>query len=98
MGQQIQVSTKTVIDEIAMLSTDRGVTGQDGVSLFRGDEVGDGFPSALAGEILAADEGIEHVFVVSNQVVARCPDGWDDALLDEIAGVITRFFVFYDES
>ena len=95
MGQPMQVLNTTVVDAIAMFATDRGVTGQEGVSLARGDEAGEGFPSALAGEIFATDDRIEHAFVVSNQVVVRRTDGWDEAALGEVADVISGFFVFY---
>ena len=98
MGQPMQILNTTVVDAIAMFATDRGVTGQEGVSLARGDDAGEGFPAALGGAIFAADDAVEHVFVASNQVVARRGDGWSEARLDAIAAVITGFFVFYDES
>ena len=94
MGQPMQVLSTTVIDEIALFATDRGVTGQDGASFTRGDE-GDGFPVRLAADVFAADEAVEHVFVASNQVVARRSGGWDDGRLEAIAAVITAFFVHY---
>lgn len=97
MGQPMQVLNTTVIDVIAMFSTDRGFTGQGGVSVARGDETGDGFPAALAAEIFEADPAAAHVFVASNQVVVRRSEGWDQDGVDRITGVITRFFVFYDE-
>ncbi|MCJ7726576.1 MAG: hypothetical protein MUP76_09360 [Acidimicrobiia bacterium] len=94
----MQVLSTTVIDAIAMFSTDRGFTGQGGVSVARGDESGDGYPAALAAEIFGADDAAAHVFVASNQVVVRRDQAWDPAGTDLIAGVITRFFVFYDEA
>jgi len=98
MGQPMQILDTTVVDAIAIFATDRGVTGQEGVSVSRGDEAGDGFPVALADAIFDTDDGIEHVFVASNQVVARHAEGWTEDLLDAVSGVITGFFVFYDES
>ena len=98
MGQPMQVLSKTVVDDIAMFATDRGVTGQDGVSIARGDEAAEEFPDQLAAEVFAVDEGIDHVFVASNQVVVRRPGGWEDELTDRVAEVIVGFFVFYDEA
>ncbi len=96
MGQPIQILTMTVVDAIAMFTTDRGVTGQQGVSVARGEEAGEGFASLLARKVLEADSGVDHVFVASNQVVARRSEGWDDTLTAQIADVITGFFVYYD--
>ena len=98
MGQPMQVFSTTVVDSIAMFATDRGVTGQEGVSVARDAEATGEFPSELAAEIFATDDGIDHVFVASNQVVVRRSGDWDDALLDSVAAVITGFFVFYDEA
>ena len=98
MGQPMQVFSKTVVDTIAMFATDRGVTGQEGVSVTRDAEASDEFPLSLAAELVAADDDVDHVFVASNQVVVRRGGGWDDLLLDAIAAVITGFFVFYDEA
>lgn len=98
MGQPIQVLSKTVLETIAMFATDRGVTGQDGFSYSPSDDLGGGYPGRLAGEVFAADDGVEHVFVVFNQVVLRREGGWDDAALERTAAVINRFLVFYDEA
>jgi hypothetical protein len=95
MGQPIQILSTTVVGDVAMFSTDRGITGQSGDSLARGDDRGDGFPATLAGEVFALDDSIDHVTVASNQVVARRSGGWDDALLGRVASAITGFFVFY---
>ena len=96
MGQPIQVLSRTLLETIAIFATDRGVTGQDGSSYSPSDDVGGDFPSRLAGRIFAADDGIGHVFVVSNQVVVRREGGWDDLSLEAIAAVINGFFVYYD--
>jgi len=98
MGQPMQVLNTTVIDSIAMFSTDRGFTGQSGVSVARGDEAAEGFPAGLAGEIFDADPSAVHVFVASNQVVVRRSEGWPQDAVDRITGIITRFFVYYDEA
>ncbi len=94
MGQPMQVLSTTVVEGVALFATDRGVTGQDGASFGRG-EGGDGYPARLAAEVFAADDAVDHVFVGSNQVVARRAGGWDDPALDRVRSVITGFFVFY---
>ena len=97
MGQQIRIDATTVIDDVAMFATDRGVTGQAGVSHSREADPAAGFPGDLAERIFGVDDAIEAVFVASNQVVARRPGGWDEDLLGKVAEVITRFFVFYGD-
>jgi len=96
MGQLIQILSRTVLETIAMFATDRGVTGQDGFSYSPSDGTGGDFPSRLAGRIAAADDNIEHVYVVSNQVVVRREGGWDEPSLEATAAVINGFFVYYD--
>jgi hypothetical protein len=96
MGQPMQVFSTTVVDDIAMFATDRIVTGQDGASFSPGDG-GEEFPARLAAEVFAADDAVEHVFVASNQVVARRRGGWDAGRTAAVAEVITGFFVHYAE-
>lgn len=97
MGQPIRLLSTVVAGDVAMFSTDRSVTGQAGAAFTRGG-AGEGFPARLAAEVFDADGEVGHVFVASNQVVARRGGGWDDAALEAVGGVITRFFVFYDEA
>lgn len=97
MGQKIEVSSM-VADDIAMFDTDRAMTGQDGSSFSSGEPItSTDFPAKLAEEMFAAVPGIDHVFVASNQVVVRRPHGWDDQVVEEAAGVISDFFLFYDD-
>ena len=98
MGQAIQILSRTVLETTAIFATDRGVTGQDGYSFSPSDGAGGDFPSRLAGQIFAADDAIEHVLVVSNQVVVRRNGGWDDASLEAAAAVISGLFVYYDRA
>ena len=95
MGQRIEVSAST-IDNIALFDTDRAITGQDGVSFSSGDVIeSDEFPAQLADRLFRDVAGIDHVFVASNQVVARRPHGWDDAVVADAGEVIADFFTFY---
>lgn len=97
MGQKIEV-TSMVSDDIAMFDTDRAITGQDGSAYSSNEEItSDDFPAKLAEELFQGVSGIDHVFVASNQVLVRRPHGWDDQVVEEAAGVISDFFLFYDD-
>ncbi|MCB2224075.1 MAG: hypothetical protein KQH83_07870 [Actinobacteria bacterium] len=95
MGQPIEILSTTVTGDVAMIATDRGVTGQAGASFRRDGAGGEGFPALLAAELFAADDAVGRVFVASNQVVVERAGGWDDAVLDRVRAAITAFFVFY---
>jgi hypothetical protein len=98
MGQPIRLLSTVVAGDVAVFDTDRSVTGQDGAAFAPGTDPAGGFPAALAARIFEADDRVGHVFVASNQVVARRESGWDDAAVEAVGAVITRFFVFYDET
>lgn len=95
MGQKIEVAS-TVVEDIAMFDTDRGITGQDGVSFSSSEPIdGSDFPARLAERLFREVPGIDHVFIASNQVVLRRPHGWDDDVVATAASVISDFFLFY---
>ncbi len=95
MGQSIEVEA-TVVDDVALFSTDRALTGQDGRSFSSSDEIdGSDFPAQLAQRLFTAVPAIDHVFVASNQVVVRRPHGWDDNVVDSASRVISDFLLFY---
>ncbi|MDX1690496.1 MAG: hypothetical protein R3290_05700 [Acidimicrobiia bacterium] len=97
MGQPIEVLRTTVVGDVLMIDTDRSITGQDGSAFSSASEAEESevFPGELAGRLFSSDEGIDHVFVASNQVVVRRPAGWDDGSADEAARIVADFFVFY---
>lgn len=97
MGQLINVLGTTVLDDVAIIDTDRSITGQDGSSYSSAEETADDFPGRLARRLFERVEGVTHVFVASNQVVVGRDGGWTDAALSTATGVVTDFFVFYDE-
>jgi len=97
MGQPIEVLSTTILGEVALIHTDRSVTGQDGTVYLSRDDTDDEFPGRLAAEIFDGADGITHVFVASNQVVVGRQGGWDDSALERVTGIVTDFFVFYDE-
>ncbi len=97
MGQPITVDA-TVVGDVAVLTGNRSLTGQDGAAFAAGDAeagAGGGFPAALANRLFAADGGLAHVFVHSNSVVLRREGGWPNGLVDTARDVVAEFFVFY---
>lgn len=96
MGQAIEVEA-AVVGDAAIFSTDRSITGQDGVSYASSDAAAadDRFPGRLAARLYAADEQISSIFVASNQVVAGREGGWDDTARAAAEKVIEDFFLFY---
>lgn len=97
MGQPIEITGTTTIDDVVLFHTDRSITGQDGVAFAdRHDAEGHGgFPGRLAAAIAAADGAVDHVYIASNEVVVRRSGGWDDTATSAIGEVIRRFFLFY---
>jgi hypothetical protein len=98
MGQPITISGTTVDGAVAAYHTDRGITGQDGVSFPSADATDESFPGRLAARLFESDTSIDHVFVASNQVVVRRDGGWDDAGLAAAGEVVEAFFVFYADA
>lgn len=94
MGQLIQVEAKPM-GTVALFSTDRSLTGQDGVSLSPRDADGADPPHELARRLFDADPLIDHVHVLSNTVAARRRENWDDEAVGRAGDVITNLFVHY---
>lgn len=83
-----------------MFDTDRSMTGQDGYEYASREEAsrGETFPAALAVRLFESDPRIDHVYLLSNVVVARRSGGWDGDALESAAEVIRTFFVFYEQN
>lgn len=99
MGQLIEVTGTTVVGDVAVFDTDRGITGQDGAgfaSAAEADAAGS-FAGRLAARIFAAVDGVDRVWVASSQVVVRHPGGWEQGALAAAGDAVRRFFLFYDE-
>jgi len=94
MGQRIEVSA-VPIGSVALFSTDRSITGQDGAEFGRESDAGDGPPAELAKRLFQSDAAIDHVYVLSNTVSVRRRDDWDDVSLDDATGVISELFIHY---
>lgn len=96
MGQPINIAGTTVDGAIVLFHTDRSITGQDGVAFDSVEvAVAGGLPGELAAQLFASDDAIDHVFVASNQVVARREGDWTGAALTAAADVVSGFFVYY---
>jgi ferredoxin--NADP+ reductase len=80
---------------VALFSTDRSITGQDGVGFVPGAMRDDGPPAELARRLFEADSSIDHVYVLSNTVSIRRREAWDDDSLDDVSGVIRGLFIHY---
>jgi hypothetical protein len=100
MGQPITISGTTVDGPVAAFHTDRSITGQDGVSYASIDAAAaaDSFPGDLATRLFGDDESIDHVFIASNQVVARRDQGWDEGSLRAARTIVEEFFVHYADA
>jgi hypothetical protein len=97
MGQTIQVEA-LVMGNVALFDSDRTLTGQDGQGFSSPSDGALTPPGELARRLFEIDDGIDHVFVLSNQVTVRRREGWEDANLQAAKEVIRDFFVFYQEN
>jgi ferredoxin--NADP+ reductase len=81
--------------QVALFSTDRSITGQDGVTVGRGESLGGDPPHDLARRLFDADDAIDHVHVLSNTVSVRRSQSWDDMTVDRARDVIANLFIHY---
>lgn len=79
--------------DVLLVDTDRSFTGQDG-QMITPATPGEGVPGVLANRLFELGLGIDHIYVLQNQVTVRRPAGWDDAARDKVADV-TRYFLRY---
>ena len=96
MGQAIEVQAAEVGD-VVIFTTDRSVTGQDGVSYPTVAAANEDatFPGLLASRLYDEDELVTNVFVASNLVVVGRGGGWDESAVAALSRVISGFFLFY---
>jgi len=99
MGQTIEVRS-TVLGDTALFDTDRSISGQDGQGFDSARKAGADPTAAgrLAVRVFESDAGIDHVYVLSNQVTVRRDGGWNDEAIDRAAVAIRDSFVFYEEN
>jgi ferredoxin--NADP+ reductase len=94
MGQLIEVEASPM-GRIALFSTDRSLTGQDGVTVVPGDAQGGDPPHDLAQRLFGVDAQIDHVHVLSNTVAVRRKQSWDAEAVDRASNVIANLFIHY---
>lgn len=94
MGQQINVDA-TPVGNVAIFDLDRSLTGQDGVS-FRDSPNGSTPPATLARRLWEHDEGVDHVYILSNTVSVRRDSPWEADHLETASEVISNLFVFWE--
>ena len=99
MGQPIEELDRTSVGDVAIFAIDRGLTGMDGHAFDSAEaaETGHGFPALLAERLFRAVNGIERVFVFSNDVIVQRTDGWDEDPLDAASSVIEDLFRYYPD-
>jgi len=99
MGQPIEVAA-TRFDDVVVFDTDRSISGQDGEDFGSREDADAGatFPAQLAQRLFAGVDGVDHVFVASNQVVMRRSGQWDQPEVDAAAQVISDFFLYYPDT
>jgi ferredoxin--NADP+ reductase len=93
MGQKIKV-TATALGDVAIFDLDRSLTGQDGVS-FPTSPRGDTLVEILARHLWDADEGVTHVYVLSNTVSVRRRSNWGETTIETASDVISNLFIHY---
>jgi hypothetical protein len=99
VGQPIQIVDRVVLGDVALFDTDRTLTGQDGETYTAGtDPDGSSFGAAIAARLLDSDDRLGEVFVLSNTLSLRRPDGWTEEALHNASETIRTFFIFYDEN
>jgi hypothetical protein len=99
VGQSIEVMSRAIVGDVAIFAIDRGLTGMDGHAFDSAEaaEAAPGFPALLAERIFRAVDGIERVFVFSNDVIVQRTDGWGEDPLDAASSVIEGLFRYYPD-
>ena len=98
MGQPIKVES-TLLDDVVIFTTDRSLSGQDGVALLTSEEAQEGatWPARLASRLWDRYPDITGVFILSNTISVRRPQ-WTEPDIEGAAAVIRDLFVFYEEN
>jgi len=99
VGQRIEVDSTTLIDDTAVFSTNRSLTGTDGEGFTSREEASssDTFPARLASELFEADDALTRVYVDQNVLVVARSAAWDDTSTTATERLIEDFFLFYPE-
>jgi ferredoxin--NADP+ reductase len=94
VGLRINVDA-VAMGQVALFSTDRTLTGQEGI-VYPGPPASvDDPPSTLAARLFESGDRIEHVHVMSNMVSVRRSSPWDEDAIADASKIIEDLFVFY---
>ncbi len=96
MGQDVEIKESVVFDGVLIVDTERTFTGQEG-STITPDADADGVAGVLPERLFGLDLGIDHVYILSNTVTVRRPEGWDEESAAAVERAIHTFLRFYDE-
>ncbi len=94
MGQRIQENVN-LIGNIAVFSTDRSITGQEGRSYDQAPTGSNDPPTKLAARLFEGVADVVHVHAMSNTVSVQRGHDWDDHSLEAAKAIIEDLFVFY---
>ena len=100
MGQAIEVMKSTVLGDVAVFDTDRSLTGMDGYNYGSAAEAaGDStWAAQLAERVFSADPSTSNVYVYSNTISVQRSGGWSEAERQDVASLISHFFIVYEEN
>ncbi|MGA7229134.1 MAG: hypothetical protein WBZ45_13100 [Acidimicrobiia bacterium] len=94
MGQTVVIREATTMGDVLLVDTDRSLTGQDGV-VMTPESARPAVPGLLAERLFGLDVGIDHVFVLQNQVTIRRVGGWDEESRAAALSVVEGFLLHY---
>jgi hypothetical protein len=94
MGQTVVIKESTEMGDLLLVDTDRSFTGQDGVALGP-DSPRVAVPGLLAERLFGLGLGIDHVYILQNQVTMRRPGGWDEGSRTAALSAVESFLLHY---
>jgi hypothetical protein len=97
LGQRIEITKVSIVDDSIILTTDRSLTGTDGEGYDSVDEAcdSDTFAGKLAVDLFEADDAIVRVYIASNVVVIKRRGGWPPEASKATSRVVEEFFLYY---
>lgn len=98
MGQTIDITDRSQVGDVLMVTADRSFSGQDGEAFSAAPSDPETFPGRLAARLFEVDSAIDHVYIMSNTVAMRREGGWDGPATATAADTIANFFVFYADA
>jgi len=96
MGQSVNVQSRAT-DTYCVFSTDRVLTGQDGLRFESRDEAeaAQGFPAQLAARLFTGDAAVASVYVAGNDVIVGRNSVWETTSIDAAAATIGSLYRYY---